>query len=1512
MRPPHDTPSQPDPPPAAGAAPPTLGTSPPPSDPSRAGTDASGLATPPLPEPVSCPTLRTSPPTAVLATRYSSPPKTDASGTATPPLPASAGRYQLGEEIGRGGMGTVLRARDPQLGRDLAVKVLRGDSHTDPESLRRFVEEAQVCGQLQHPSIVPVHDLGRLEDGRPFFAMKLVKGRTLADHLQERASPADDLPRYLAIFEAVCQAVAYAHSKGVIHRDLKPANVMVGAFGEVQVMDWGLAKVLRPQGGVTAPAAVTAASIVRTVRSAAGDETSHGQAMGTPAYMAPEQARGEVERLDERCDVFGLGAILCHVLTGQPPFTGGSPNEVHARAMRADLGGAFARLDGCGADAELVALAKACLAAEPEARPRDGGAVAVAVTAYRQAVQERLRRAELEKAAAEARAEAAKATAEAERRAAESENAAAAEARAAAAAERRARRRALALAAAVVGLTLAGGGWAWQRAQSAWRQEENNRLTETDLNEAARLLDAEQLPVCREALERAEGRLGGGGPADLRRRAEELRELLGVVRRLEQARLTRASGVREGDFDWASADEAYRKEFARYGLEGDNPDVEEVARRMGASPINGLLVAALDDWARIPLKPQRRWLLAIASSADTNDRRKRLREALARGDQAEAVLLAKEAESDRLPPSILLQLGDVPDRVVSADEAVRVLEAVQRRHPGEFWVNHELAYWLSKSRPGEAVGYFRAALAARPDSPGTYLNLGNALARKGRLDEAIAEYREALRIKPDYPDAHINLGNALRDQGRHKEAEAECREALRLNPNRSGAHSVLGSALADQGRLKEAEAEFREAIRLKKDYAYAHVSLGNALREQGRHKEAEAECREALRLNPNLSGAHSVLGSALADQGRLKEAEAEFREAIRLKADDPANHNNFGTALWGQRRLQEAEAEFREAVRLKPDFPYAHYAHNNLGNVLEGQGRLKEAEAARREAIRLKPDFPEAHKGLGSILTKERRLKEAEAEFRAALRLKPDFPEAHVGLGSALRHQGRPKEAEAACREAIRLKPDFPVAHFTLGNILQRQGWPKEAEATYREAIRLKPDFPEAHNNFGNALQAQGRPKEAEAEYREALRLKPDFPEAHGVHHNLGNVLVNQGKLREAEAEYREALRLKPDFPLAHGGLGRALRRQGRLDEALACYKRCHELGSKQPDWRYPSAQGVRETERFIALNRKLPAILKGREQPADAAECLALARFCVECKKLPRAAARLFTEAFATDPKLTADPRSSNRYNAACAAALAAAGQGEDAGKLTDEERARLRKRAFDWLRADLAAWAKVLEAAEPEARAIVRHQLQDWQKDPDLAGLRDKAALEKLPAAERDAWQRLWAEVDALLKRVREGTPVTGKAPTPSPGPPARPIRFVAEYLKIVARERCRTGVQDMRPWDRSRWSTGRQLFCEAQVSGYVELEAVCPEAGRYQLAVVLTRADDFGIVQVSLDGRKVGEPFDGFHSAVVPSGKIELGIVELSRGAHRVRFTAVGKNARSKNYYMGIDYLELRPVK
>jgi serine/threonine protein kinase/Tfp pilus assembly protein PilF len=336
-----------------------------------------------------------------------------------------AGRYQLLGEIARGGMGEVLRARDTELDRELAVKVLLEKYRELPHMVRRFVTEARISARLQHPGVVSVHELGRLPDGRPFLAMKLVQGSTLAALLKERQPDSSggapgswsDLPRFLGILGQVCQTVAYAHSRNVIHRDLKPANVMVGAFGEVQVMDWGLAKVLVPttadaeteNGGprgetITASTAGARKGDTDSAVSTA-DPTGAGTVLGTLAYMPPEQARGEVDYLDERCDVFALGAILCQILVGQTPYAGVDPAEVHDKAMRGDLAELFARLDGCGAEETLIALAKRCLAPVKEDRPRHAGQVAEAIDRYQVQVQERLRQAELEREKAEVQAE---------------------------------------------------------------------------------------------------------------------------------------------------------------------------------------------------------------------------------------------------------------------------------------------------------------------------------------------------------------------------------------------------------------------------------------------------------------------------------------------------------------------------------------------------------------------------------------------------------------------------------------------------------------------------------------------------------------------------------------------------------------------------------------------------------------------------------------------------------------------------------------------------------------------------------------------------------------------------------------------------------------------------------------------------------------------------------------------------------------------------------------------------
>jgi WD40 repeat protein/serine/threonine protein kinase len=316
-----------------------------------------------------------------------------------------AGRYPLEGRIGRGGMGDVYRAHDPDFQRPLAVKILKEEFKDRHDFVARFLDEAKTTGQLEHPGVPPAHVIGRLHDGRPFLAMKLIEGRTLADLLSIREAPSDGLPRFLTIFEQICQTLAYAHSRRIIHRDLKPLNIMVGAFGEVQVMDWGLAKRLASaeepkELAINTNGSTPTPALLETIF----NSTRPGDVMGTLAYMPPEQACGEVDRLDERTDVFSLGATLCEILTGEPPYRAPSPEKRWEQAKTADSADAFARLNACGADAELVLLTKRSLSRLKGDRPSNAAAVAEAVTAYQSSVQERLHRAELERTAAQVRA----------------------------------------------------------------------------------------------------------------------------------------------------------------------------------------------------------------------------------------------------------------------------------------------------------------------------------------------------------------------------------------------------------------------------------------------------------------------------------------------------------------------------------------------------------------------------------------------------------------------------------------------------------------------------------------------------------------------------------------------------------------------------------------------------------------------------------------------------------------------------------------------------------------------------------------------------------------------------------------------------------------------------------------------------------------------------------------------------------------------------------------------------
>jgi tetratricopeptide (TPR) repeat protein len=1047
--------------------------------------------------------------------------------------------YALLGRIDAGGMGVVWRVRDLQFGRDLAVKVMASRGCASPRLIERFLAEAKICAQLTHPSIVPVHSMNRLPDGRPYYTMKLVEGRTLAALLEGGPAPAARRMEFVQIFAQVCQALAFAHSRGVIHRDLKPENVMVGAHGEVQLMDWGLAKMLTDPETGSRPAEGTESTVSESEPAEAA-RTRAGSVLGTIAYMAPEQAQGLIGEVDRRSDVFGLGGILCRILTGEPPYTGANTELIRFRAAEANLEETAARLHSCGADAELIQLARRCLAPQKADRPADAGAVASQLAAYQAGVQERLRQAELERAAAQA----------------------------AATAERTARRRTRALAVAVLALVaLAAGGGLWMQQLAAQRRAEKalhksalRHEVADALDRAVRFRQAGDFDFSRRLLEQTQLRLPEDGPDELRTQVEQCLADTALARRLDDARQQSAFWV-NGKLDFQGSEREYAAAFEQAGLAREGEEPGEVGARVRVSAVRTEIVAALDDWAGLTQDNTRRaWLMAVARVADPDPDRNRLRQPELWQDREALLREAQRPLTTPLSSHLAVALFRTLEK--RSVDVVPLLRAAQAQQPDDFWLNFVLGDTLfgAKQRD-EAIGYLRAALALRPRSSFIHNDLGAALDQRGQSDAALRHFEEAIRLDPKNVIAHVNLGTALNDRGQGK-------AALR---------------------------HYEEAIRLNSRYAFARYALGVALLGSGQVEEAIDHFKEALRLDPKDAKAHFDLGRAEYDRGRIVEAIAHYEESLRL---DPKNA----------------------------------MAHYNLGVILYGRGQGEEA-----------------------------------------------------------------------------------IAH-------------------YEEALHIDPKYAKAHNNLGNILYARGQVGPAIDHFKAAIRLDPQHA---GARYNLGNALKGKGQVKDAIGYYEEALRIDPKYAEAHCNLGNTLLRQGRFEEALPHLQQGHELGSKRPNWRYPSDRWVQRAQRLLLLDRKLPDVLAGQARPVDAEERLGLAELCT-IKKRNAAAARFYVDAFAARPALA----DAHRYDAACVAARAGCGQGEDAAKLSDAERARLRRQAREWLDGELALQAKQIT----RDRRAAEKTLRQWQKDSDLSGVRDPAALAQLPEEERRQWRSLWQKIEQL----------------------------------------------------------------------------------------------------------------------------------------------------------------------
>jgi tetratricopeptide (TPR) repeat protein len=1278
---------------------------------------------------------------------------------AAPPVGPGAmiGPYKLLHQIGEGGMGTVFLAeQDQPVRRKAAIKIVKAGM-ASPQAVARFEAERQALAMMDHPNIARVFDGGTTADGRPYLVMELIKAVPITRFCDERRLT----PRQrLELFAPVCAAVQHAHQKGIIHRDIKPSNVLVALYDDMpvpKVIDFGIAKATGEK--------LTQQTLF----------TELGAVVGTLEYMSPEQASLNQLDVDTRSDIYSLGVLLYELLTGSPPLDRKrmaglgmlevlrlireeEPPKPSARlspsaelpAISANRGVGAGRLCGL-VKGELDWIVMKCLEKERARRYETAGELAQDIHRYLAdepvlagppSAVYRLRKF----------------------------------------ASRHSRSLITIAAVSLIALLGAAGiGWAmWRGAGEREARMEGVRvgLAKTEhFCERAREMPAATsgeaaaaIAVWRQAgasLAQAEAALDAGGSEDaLHARVAAAREAMeeGLARaeaslayalkkeklfsNLDEARMSRSAWSGTG-FNYLGLLAKYDKAFTEYGLAVKRGSRDELARRIRAEEpaVREALILALEDWADAAESAVDAWhleaaalipeLWALVGAADRDPWRARYRAAWkkvvgARQQEAIALLadlwtlawtadrgplrarervrrkkaldeekrtlkelqaLSAEAMRPSTPPAVFPRLASYLAVLGDRDGGIDLLRWARLRHPTDFWLHFYLGDLLRKdgqspARIEERIGCYHAALALRPRAGAAHNNLGQALVDKGRLDDAIDAFRTVIECEPDNIFAHMNLGVLMERTGRAKDALASYRRAVELAPLYAPAHAYLGEGLAAAGKTDEAIACFNKAIGLNAEFAPAHRGLGIALWRKGEHGRAIACYRKAIQLDGKDPLAHAHLGDALRAKKQFDEAILCYREAIKADPNYSPAYCNLGAVLCDIKRDYDGAIDcFKKAITIDKKDANSHY---NLGNALSHKGEWGQAMPSYRQAITL-------DRGLVADLGTR---------------------------GISLRTKGRVEEAILCFSEIIRVYPDDARAHLNLGSCLFLGKQLDKAVACFQKAIKISPDYAMAHRNLGVVLHDKQDWDGAIASLSEAIKLGTKDA---AVHFKLGNAFSQKGKLGEAIANFEAAIGINPKYPNGYYLMGEVTLRRGKFAEAKSWTEKALErLGPKHP--LHPAAAAQLEgCKRLLSLEARLDKIEAGTDTPADNKERAELA-FACRLKRRNALAARLYADAFAADPRLADNLMAASRYNAACCAALAAAGEPDD------KEHARLRQQALDWLRADLAQWGK-LAAAGGQGPARMAAALRYWQEDADLAGVRDAEALKRLPEGDHAA---------------------------------------------------------------------------------------------------------------------------------------------------------------------------------
>ena len=875
-------------------------------------------------------------------------------------------RFMVLSELARGGIGIVYRGFDRELQREVAIKVLQDDNHEAVAS--RFYREARITGQLQHPGVVPVYESGKMRDGRFFIALKMIEGQTLSSLIR---SDKNNLTKHLDVFGSISQTMAFAHSRNAIHRDLKPANIMVGTFGEVQVLDWGLARILDTPSSET-ESSHQDQSAATTLPGA----TLQGDVLGTPAYIPPEQARGD--RADKRTDVFGLGGILCEILTGVPPFDAPTSTVALQKSVSSDLLSTFKRLDQSGADECLIDLVKSCLAAHPDDRPVDAQAVSHQFAQYLENRELEFETAKLEKARTAERL----------------------------IAQQKRNRQVAWFSTAIIGVLLAlvFAGYLYlteknrrETAQAQAELEEVKRRDEAEnqirLNVASaksfrELAMASDSKVTSKHWQSALFEIKQANSLKTSIESELLRKELEALRhqiqnessvffefeQREEQEFNSHEKIRKACYESLYPPELrlalldrltddFAQSYAEIGVTpGDLSD--EVVSRISNSRYHPYLMHGLLIWGVEVARESRRygprdnddsvreWIGSLLAKAETDPLRIKIRKAIRDREYQQIGPLMQTKEATGSLATVLL-CAPLVEYMDDTDERIDYLLRAQLAYPNEFQTKWELSAVHGLGSEEQTELALRSALACQslqPENPGVLMNLGVTYIQQRNYAQAIELLEQVVEIAPKFTDARYNLANAYWQDGQLDPALKTCVEILDESKEYFWATLLKALIHEKKGQIDEAIIEFQNATVQNTKHITAYHRLFEIYWKRKEADKALKHLKKAVELAPDYTPYLKQLASAYRTMKQWDLAEETYGRILKRNPRDTdalASLANFYLSL---KKPEQGETLLRDAIYNGVN---GHTIQLELAKALLAQSDKDRESPKQIEAIRI-------------------------------------------------------------------------------------------------------------------------------------------------------------------------------------------------------------------------------------------------------------------------------------------------------------------------------------------------------------------------------------------------------------------------------------------------------------------------------------------------------------------------------------------------------------------------------